>query len=141
VIDARMWVDVLWIGAVMAAASLLAIDIHLPGGLVEGDDGVDLARTAAFTVLVLAQLFNAFNARSGEQSALTRTHNRWLWGAVLLAAGLQVAVVHVPFLQHAFGTAPMTAAQWAVCVALASSVLWLEEARKVVLRRRDAARA
>ena len=141
VIDARMWVDVVWIGAVMAAASLLAIDIHLPGGLVEGDDGVDLARTAAFTVLVLAQLFNAFNARSGERSALTRTHNRWLWGAVLLAAVLQVAVVHVPFLQHAFGTAPMTAAQWAVCVALASSVLWLEEARKVVLRRRDAARA
>ncbi len=140
VIDARMWVDVLWIGAVMAAASLLAIDIHLPGGLVDGHDGPDLARTAAFTVLVLAQLFNAFNARSGEQSALTRTHNRWLWGSVLLAAALQVAVVHVPFLQHAFGTAPMTAAQWAVCVALASAVLWLEEARKVVLRRRDAHR-
>ncbi len=141
VIDARMWGDVLWIGAVMAAASLLAIDIHLPGGLVDGHDGVDLARTAAFTVLVLAQLFNAFNARSGEHSALTRTHNRWLWGSVALAAVLQVAVVHVPFLQNAFGTEPMTVAQWVVCVALASSVLWLEEARKVVLRRRDAARA
>jgi magnesium-transporting ATPase (P-type) len=136
-----MWGDVVWIGAVMAVVSLLAIDIHLPGGLVEGHDGVDLARTAAFTVLVLAQLFNAFNARSGEQSALTRTHNRWLWGAVLLAAALQVAVVHVPFLQHAFGTEALSWSQWAVCLALASVVLWLEEARKVVLRRRDAARA
>ena len=141
VIDARMWGDVLWIGAVMAAASLLAIDIHLPGGLVEGDDGIDLARTAAFTVLVLAQLFNAFNARSGEQSALTRTHNRWLWGAVALAAGLQVAVVHTPFLQHAFGTVALSPGQWLGCLALASAVLWLEELRKVVLRRRDAARA
>ena len=141
VIDARMWVDVVWIGAVMAVVSLLAIDIHLPGGLVEGDEDVDLARTAAFTVLVLAQLFNAFNARSGEQSAFRRTHNRWLWGAVLLAAAAQVAAVHVPFLQHAFGTAPLSWAQWGVCVALASAVLWLDELRKAVLRRRDVGRA
>ena len=138
VIDARMWGDVVWIGAVMAAVSLLAIDIHLPGGLVEGDDaGVPLARTAAFTVLVLAQLFNAFNARSGMQSALRRTHNRWLWGAVLLAVVLQVAVVHVPFLQAAFGTEALSWQQWLVCLALASAVLWAEEARKAVLRRRD----
>lgn len=137
VIDARMWGDVLWIGTVMAAASLFALDLHLPGGLVDGEHGVDLARTSAFTVLVLAQLFNAFNARSGEHSAFQRTHNRWLWGSVLLAAALQVAVVHLPFLARAFGTAPMTPGQWGVCVALASSVLWLEELRKVVLRRRD----
>ncbi len=141
VIDARMWGDVVWIGAVMAAVSLLAIDIHLPGGLVEGDDGVTLARTTAFTVLVLAQLFNAFNARSGTASALSRTHNRWLWGAVLLAVVLQVLVVNAPFLNDAFGTAPLSAGQWLVCVALASVVLWLEELRKLVLRRRDAARA
>ena len=141
VIDARMWGDVVWIGAVMAAVSLLAIDIHLPGGLVEGHDGVTLARTAAFTVLVLAQLFNAFNARSGTASALRRTHNRWLWGAVLLAVALQVLVVHAPFLNTAFGTAPLTWDQWLVCVALASAVLWLEEARKVVLRRHDRARS
>jgi len=141
VIDARMWGDVLWIGTVMAAASLLAIDIHLPGGLVEGDDaGLPLARTAAFTVLVLAQLFNAFNARSGVRSALRRTHNRWLWGAVLLAVVLQAAVVHVPLLQTAFGTEALSWQQWLVCLALASSVLWVEEARKVVLRRRDARR-
>ncbi len=136
VIDRRMWVDVVWIGAVMAAVSLLAIDIHLPGGLVEGDDGVPLARTTAFTVLVMAQLFNAFNARSGTRSAFRRTHNRWLWGAVVLALALQVAVVHLPFLNAAFGTRPLSPDQWLVCLGLASAVLWAEEARKVVLRRR-----
>ncbi len=137
VIDGRMWVDVIWIGAVMAVVSLLAIDIHLPGGLVEGDDGVPLARTTAFTVLVLAQLFNAFNARSGLASAFHRTHNRWLWGSVLLAFVLQVLVVHVPVLNHAFGTEPMRWDQWLVAVALASAVLWAEELRKLVLRRRE----
>ncbi len=136
VIDAAMWRDVVWIGLVMAVVSLFAIDLHLPGGLVEGHDGVALARTAAFTVLVLAQLFNAFNARSGTSTAFRRTHNRWLWGSVVLAVALQVAVVHLPFLNHAFGTAPLDLGQWAVCVALASVVLWAEEARKLVLRRR-----
>ena len=135
VIDGAMWRDVVWIGLVMAVVSLLAIDIHLPGGLVEGHDGIRLARTAAFTVLVLAQLFNAFNARSGLTTAFRRTHNRWLWGTVALAVVLQVAVVHLPPLNVAFGTEPLRWDQWLVCVALASAVLWVEELRKLVLRR------
>jgi hypothetical protein len=50
-------------------------------------------------------------------------------------AGLQVAVVHLPFLNLAFGTQPLTAGQWAVCVAMASGVLWFGEARKLLRRR------
>ena len=136
VIDAAMWRDVIWIGLVMAVVSLFSIDIHLPGGLVDGHDSIELARTTAFTVLVLAQLFNAFNARSGTTTAFRRTHNRWLWGTVILAFGLQVAVVNVPVLNDAFGTEPMRLDQWLVSLALASAVLWVEEIRKVVLRRR-----
>ena len=56
VIDARMWADVIGIGLVMAAATLFTLDLYLPGGLVEGDRDLANARTAAFTVLVLAQL-------------------------------------------------------------------------------------
>jgi hypothetical protein len=41
------------IGLVMALATLLTLDILLPGGLIEGDQDLDTARTAAFTVLVL----------------------------------------------------------------------------------------
>lgn len=141
VIDAAMWRDVVWIGLVMAIVSLLAIDIHLPGGLVDGHDTIGLARTAAFTVLVFAQLFNAFNARSGMTTAFRRTHNRWLWGTVLLALVLQVAVVHVPLLNQAFGTEPLRWDQWLVCLALASAVLWVEELRKLVLRRRAPGKA
>ena len=52
-----------------------------------------------------------------------------------LALVLQVLVVHVPFLQTAFGTESLSGAQWLVCVALASMVLWLEELSKLVRRR------
>jgi magnesium-transporting ATPase (P-type) len=91
-------------------------------------------------VLVVAQLFNCFNARSETMSAFRGLfRNRWLWGAVGLSLLLQVAVVHVAVLNVAFSTAPLSARQWAVCVALASSVLWCSEVRKWLFRRRDGA--
>jgi magnesium-transporting ATPase (P-type) len=135
-IDARMWWDVIEIGAVMAAATLLTIDICLPGGLIEGGHDLASARTAGFTVLVLAQMFNCFNARSETASAFSHLFvNPWLWGAIALSVLLQVAVVNVPVLNVAFGAAPLTLDQWLLCVAMASIVLWFSEARKFVKRR------
>ncbi len=97
-------------------------------------------------MLVLAQLFNALNARSETGTAFHRLFaNPWLWGAIVLSAGLQVLVVEVPLLNAAFTTTPLSAEQWMVCVAIASTVLWAGELRKVVLRltesRRPTARA
>ena len=139
IIGTRMWLGILSIGLVMGVASLLTIDIFLPGGMVPGGTGsLDVARTAGFTTLVFAQLFNAFNSRSETTTAFRRLFvNKWLWGSVLLATALQVAVVELPFLQRAFGTASLDLGQWAVCVVMASAVLWFDEARKVVLRWRE----
>jgi P-type Ca2+ transporter type 2C len=135
VIDARMWRGVLEIGLVVALASLLTMDMFLPGGLIEGHDDLPLARTAGFTVLVFAHLFNCFNARSETTSAFHHLFvNPWLWGALALSAALQVAVVHAPFLQIAFGTVPLSLDQWLVCAAMGSSVLWYSELRKLALR-------
>ncbi|ODU06637.1 MAG: haloacid dehalogenase [Rubrivivax sp. SCN 71-131] len=135
VIDGRMWAGVLAIGAVMAAVTLLTLDMYLPGGLIEGANDLANARTAAFTTLVFAQLFNCFNARSAEVSAFHRLFaNAWLWGAIALSTVLQVAVVQLGFLNVAFGTVPLALDQWLVCVAMASLVLWLDELRKLAGR-------
>jgi Ca2+-transporting ATPase len=132
-VDARMWAGVAVIGLVMAVVTLLTLDIYLPGGLVEGTQDLANARTAAFTVLVLAQLFNCFNARSETASAFRHLFvNPWLWGAIALSLALQVAVVHVPVLNLAFGTVPLAPDQWLVCVAMASAVLWFSELRKLL---------
>ncbi|HEX6337268.1 MAG TPA: cation-translocating P-type ATPase, partial [Jiangellaceae bacterium] len=97
VIDRRMWAGVVLVGFVMAVVTLATIDIYLPGGLVEGTESIENARTAGFTVLVIAQLFNALNARSEIGTAFHRMFaNGWLWAAVALSAALQVAVVHIP---------------------------------------------
>jgi magnesium-transporting ATPase (P-type) len=141
IIDARMGLGVLETGVVMALLTLLTLDLFLPGGLIEpvdsllgaGPHSLELARTAAFTVLVLTQLFNCFNARSESASAFRDAFsNRWLWAAVAVSATLQAAVVHLPFLNLAFGTVPMSPGQWCVCVAMASGVLWFSEWRKLL---------
>jgi hypothetical protein len=46
-----------------------------------------------------------------------------------------VLVVHVPILNRAFGTTPLSAADWALCAALASLVLWADELKKLLGRR------
>ena len=134
-VDARMWWGVVQIGLVMALATLLTIDLYLPGGLIEGSHSLANARTAGFTVLVFAQLFNCLNARSETTSAFRQLFvNGWLWGAITLSVLLQLAVVHVGFLNIAFGTESLSLEQWAVCVAMGSTVLWIGELRKAVLR-------
>jgi P-type Ca2+ transporter type 2C len=136
VIDREMQLGVLLVGLVMALATLLTIDLKLPGGLVEGTAGLVEARTAGFTVLVLAQLFNCLNSRSERDSAFRGLFgNRLLWAAIGLSLGLQVLVVHVPLLNRAFATAPLSAGDWALCTAMASSVLWADELKKLLVRR------
>ncbi len=136
VIDTEMWVGIVWVGAVMAVVTLLALDLRLPGGIVGGSGNIVEARTMAFTTLVLAQLFNCFNARSDRTSAFHRLFtNRLLWGAIALSALLQVAVVQLPFLNDAFDTTPLGLEEWLICVGLASVVLWADEAKKLLERR------
>ena len=136
-IDRDMSLSMLVVGFAMASATLLTFDVALPGGFIEGHGGVDRARTMAFTVMVFAQLFNVFNARSDRTSAFTAMFaNRLVWGAVVLSAALQALVVNAPPLNAAFGTTPLEATDWAICVVAASLVLWVDELWKIV-RRRD----
>jgi Ca2+-transporting ATPase len=135
VITPRMWASIVFIGLIMAAGTLLVIDLSLPGGLLPGAGDVRYAQTMAFTTLVFFNLFNVFNSRSDERSAFGGLFsNRWLWGSVLLSLLLQMAVVYLPFLQSAFSTVPLTANDWLLCAAVGSSVVWLMEALKGLRR-------
>ena len=60
--------------------------------------------------------------------------NRWLWAALALF-GLQIAVVYLPVLQAAFSTVSLSPGDWLVCAGVASSVLWLRELSKLLVRR------
>ena len=81
--------------------------------IIEGTGSISEARTAAFTVLVLAQLFNCFNARSPRTSAFRGLfQDGLLWAAVGLSLGLQVLVTTLPALNAAFDTVPLSLEDW-----------------------------
>ena len=143
VIDGQMWGDIIFIGLIMAAVTLIGMDMHLAGGLftdrsvdaVGHDAQMTEARTMGFTILVFAQMLNALCSRSHDQSVFVGLFaNKWLWGAIALSALLQVVVIYVPFLNTAFGTMPLSAGACAECLGLAMVVLVASELRKCVLR-------
>ena len=143
VIDGQMWGDIIFIGLIMAAVTLIGMDMHLAGGLftdrsvaaIGHDAQMTEARTMGFTILVFAQMINALCSRSHDQSVFVGMFaNKWLWGAIALSALLQVAVIYVPFLNTAFGTVPLSAGAWVECLGLAMVVLVASELRKCVLR-------
>ena len=142
VIDRDMWIDIAFIGIIMAAVTLIGMDMHLEGGLftdrsIGGTHEFQMieARTMGFTILVFAQLFNALSSRSHLQSAFVGLFsNKWLWGAIGLSVALQLVVIYVPFLNGPFGTVALSPMAWVECICLAAIVLIASELRKIVLR-------
>ncbi len=141
VIDRDMWVDIIYIGLVMAVVTLIGMDMHLSGGLftdrsvqaIGHEAQIREARTMGFTILVFAQLFNALASRSSRKSAfLGLFSNLWLWGAIGISILLQLLVIYVPFLGEAFDTVPLQSQAWLECIALASLVLVASELRKLI---------
>jgi magnesium-transporting ATPase (P-type) len=135
IVDAEQWAGIVFVGLVIAVVTLVALDLGLSGGIIPGSGDIDEARTMAFTTLVLAQLFNCFNARSDRESAFRHLFsNAWLWAAVAASTALQVMVVELPFMNDAFHTTPLSLEDWLVCAGLASVVLWAAEAVKLLRR-------
>jgi Ca2+-transporting ATPase len=135
VLTPSMWRGIVLVGVIMAAGTLAVLDASLPGGWIAGTGELAYGQTMAFTTLMLFQVFNVVNARSDERSAFPHLFaNAWLWAALAGSVALQILVVHLPVLQEAFGTVPLTGRDWLVCAATASSVLWLREISKLAVR-------
>ncbi len=96
-------------------------------------NGHEYAMTLAFTTFVLFQFFNIFNARAEHGSVFNRQFfsNGPLWLAITAVVVLQVIVVHWDPAQAIFDTVDLSLIDWVWSLAVASSVLLLEEARKL----------
>jgi Ca2+-transporting ATPase len=94
------------------------------------------ARTAAFVVLAVSQLFHALNCRSQTVSVfkLGIFTNRWLIGAILGSFVLQTLVIYWTPLQTVFKTIPFSAFDLMLVVILSSLPLWAMEILKTRLR-------
>jgi Ca2+-transporting ATPase len=86
---------------------------------------IEQARTVAFTALVLAQLFHAFNCRSERDSLFTLgwgTNQALLW-AVGGSALLQVGIISLLWTSELFKVAFLTPQQWLLVLAVGTMPL------------------
>ena len=97
-------------------------------------DGQPYALTLAFTTFVLFQFFNVFNARSEHSTVFNRNFfsNGKLWLALGAVLGMQALAVYWGPAQAIFDTVDLTSDDWLLAIAVASSVLLLDEGRKLL---------
>jgi Ca2+-transporting ATPase len=98
-------------------------------------DGQSYALTLAFTTFVLFQFFNVFNARSEHSTVFNKIFfsNGKLWLALGTVLGMQVLAVHWVPAQSIFDTVDLKPDDWLLAIAVASSVLLLDEGRKLLV--------
>ena len=127
---------IFYLGSVMVIGTLIVYNLALPSG-------ESYARTMCFSVFIVYQLFNVMNCRSGEDSVfkLGLFSNRAIYLAVaismsLLLIAVQGADITIPFTSFELGellsTQTLAASDWFVIIAVASSVFFIEEFRKLI---------
>jgi Ca2+-transporting ATPase len=117
----------------MAASTLGWFIYRLAAGV-----ALPQVQTETLTVLAVCQWFNVLNCRSERRSALSASllRNPWLIGGLIAGNLLQGAVVFFRPLGAMFHTVPISLKEIVAIGAVASLVLWVEELRKLVVRRR-----
>ncbi|AKB23987.1 Cation-transporting ATPase, E1-E2 family [Methanosarcina sp. MTP4] len=121
------------IGVLIAVQALLVLIWALESGF-----SLEKLQTLIFTLLVLSEMFNAFNWRSDRYSvfALGLFTNKPLIYAIGITLILQLLVIYTPVLQTAFRTVPLSLAEWGVILPLASTTLISMELMKFLRSRR-----
>ncbi|MBI4029276.1 MAG: HAD-IC family P-type ATPase [Candidatus Blackburnbacteria bacterium] len=94
------------------------------------------AWTVSLTVLAVFQWFNAWNCRHESKSIfqLNPFSNKFLVGATLTVIILQLFAIYHPLMQKILKTAALDLADWLIIIPIASSVLIVEEARKLIYK-------
>ncbi|MEY5026783.1 MAG: hypothetical protein RLZZ244_2311 [Verrucomicrobiota bacterium] len=97
-----------------------------------------LIQTETFTVLALCQWLNALSCESSTRSVFKFAvlRNRWLLAGLFLSVALHGAVIYLSPLNRLFHTVPIPWNDWLQMALIASGVLWVEELRKAMVRRR-----
>ncbi|OGD61165.1 hypothetical protein A3A71_01030 [Candidatus Berkelbacteria bacterium RIFCSPLOWO2_01_FULL_50_28] len=129
IIDSGMLFRMILVSLAMAGVSLWLYWASLPSG-------VEYARSTVLTFMVFAQVFNLFNARSETRSVfiLKFGQNHLLIWLSLLSIVLQFIAIYFQPLSQALGLVPLTWQTVGTAALLASSILWVDEVRKLTRR-------
>ncbi len=129
-------IDVFYQGAMVTILTMAAYFIghFMESGaweITQSPDGV----TMAFLTMNMAEIFHSFNMRSQRGSVFTlHSHNKLLWGAMLLSLILTTGVIYLPGISDAFGFEHISLPEYAVAMILAVLVIPIVECVKALQR-------
>ncbi|HEY7665304.1 MAG TPA: cation-transporting P-type ATPase [Xanthobacteraceae bacterium] len=91
--------------------------------------------TVTFLTLAFSQLWHALNMRQVRSGLIANevTRNGWLWGALVLCAGLLAMPPYLPPAAHLLHLAPLTAGMWLVVLAFSLAPMIVAQATMVVI--------
>jgi len=118
---------------IMVILTIFVFDLFFATGSVEK------ARSGAFAVMAITQLFNVFNMRSLSESIfkIGFFSNKFIVGGLTVSFFLVLISVFVGKIGEKFGFAVLSVQEFLLIILLSSSVLWLGELYKYWLKRRN----
>ena len=91
--------------------------------------------TMAFLTLSLCEIFHSLNMRSRTKSIFKlKSHNKYLFGAMLLSFALTLTVIYLPGINKAFDLTPLSTSNFFTAIALAVAIIPVVEIVKLIGR-------
>ena len=132
-----MGFDVFFQGAIVTALVMIS---YITGHALETGEWVFTnshdGTTMAFLTLSMVEIFHSLNMRSRRGSIFSlKTHNKFLYGAMIVSLILTTAVIEIPFLAAAFQFTPIDLEEYAIALGLAVLIIPIMEIVKFIQRK------
>ena len=126
---------ILIVGLVMLVGTLILYSAEVKAG-----SDINRARTIAFIVMVVFQVFNVLNCRSLRESIfkLPFFSNKYVLGSMLLSFFLSISTVYVLPMEKIFHTTALNGTDWLKIVLVSLSIIIVVEIEKLIRRRTNA---
>ena len=132
-----MGFDVFFQGAIVTVLVMISYIVghYVESGTWEFTNSHD-GTTMAFLTLSMVEIFHSLNMRSRRGSIFTlKTHNKFLYAAMLASLVLTTVVIEVPVVADAFNFTPIDLHEYAIALGLAVMIIPIMEVVKFVQRR------
>ena len=132
-----MGFDVFFQGAVVTVLVMISylVGHRIESGAWEFVNSAD-GTTMAFLTLSMVEIFHSLNMRSRRGSIFKlNSHNKFLYGAMVVSLILTTVVIEVPFIAKAFQFTPIDFTEYVIALCLAVLIIPIMEIVKAVQRK------
>ena len=132
-----MGFDVFFQGFIVTVLVMISYIVghYVESGVWEFVDSAD-GTTMAFLTLSMVEIFHSLNMRSRRGSLFTlKTHNKFLFAAMIASLILTTAVIEIPALANAFDFTPIDLDEYCIALGLAVLIIPIMEIIKFIQRK------